>query len=450
MTRRLPFAVLALTAAAALGGLSAAAGAGTATAVAATTRAAPAASAHCPGGAACVAVLENGSVLATYSEAQIEAGDVQDGNQVGYAIRQQNGAICQQSDPIPAGSSLHYLLAQTPGVSLAKQGHVAVTASGVPDINFTTDEVSADGDSDFYDGQIPVVYGNGSSPDLGFIRGLRSNPSPCPPIGPQPGADVNAGVAGDFFDRQEIDVTIYSGPALSVSISPESPTTQVGHDLQLSASVGPQGEASYRYHWDFGDGSALTTRTDRVQHAWSESGSYEVQVTVDGSDGSHGQSGDDRVTVGAPPSGSPTPTPPGDGPSDGAGSPSPGPTNGPTSGKGHRVGAPPGPESTGLAVHGVPRIRASLQVLGTGGHGHAPTVRAGRVVVGRLIGDANDLTVVPSPGQLLAASAPGEHAIAASATSLWRTVAAALVGVDLVLLGIGRELRPRRVGRMRA
>lgn len=435
---RTPFLV------AATGGLAALLTAG---AVPASDSTAAAAAGGCPSGQACVAVYDGDRLVQTFSPAQIESGDVQSGEQDGYAIRERGGSTCSQSDPIPAGSSVYDLLRRA-GLSVGSQGHVAVSASGVPDINFSNQDMGADGGGDFYQTQIPVIYGDSSNPSLGFIRGLRADPDPCPTDGqPATGADYNAGTAGDFFDRQEIDVTVYSGPAVTVGIGPSDPQTAPARPVHVTASVEGSGSTSYRYHWDFGDGQSATTSTASATHRFTTAGSYEMSVSVDGSDGSHGQSPLDRVTVASSsPGPTPTPTTTVSSPSPGGTGPRPGPTTGPVHNAGRRAGANPRRSLPGLAVHGSAgvRVRAPAGPFlapGKGRRGQAPRVAAGRIVTGMLLGDAQELTASADPIRPVAGSAPSAVAGMSPADRLG---AAAGATAALVLIGSGAWRERRR------
>jgi hypothetical protein len=383
---------------------------------------------RCSDGQSCVAVIVGGSVVDTFTPSQIEAGDIH--NDPVYQVRQQHGTTCSDSDPIPAGSSIYSLLNQST-VSLTADGHVEVSSPGDASIDLTASEVSADGGGQFYDGQIPVVYGNGASSSLAFIRGLLANPAPCPPSGPQPGADSNAGTQGDFFGVSEIDVTVYGGPTLDVSLSPSPVNTATGKAVSFTAAVAEGGNATYTYDWVFGDGGAATTSVDHVTYPYDVTGSYVAQVTVDGSDGSTGISAPDTVTVGSKPKRT------GSTPHGGGTSPAPGPSTGPAKGSGQRGGAPATDSHSGVGTS------ATVHHADRRARRPEPRVAPGIEVTGQLLGSPSRLVAVaePNTSPLVLGSAPA--AAAGSGDSPLALSCGIAVAALLVAAGAARELRSR-------
>jgi hypothetical protein len=388
---------------------------------------------HCPDGQPCVAVIVDGSVVDMFTSAQIEAGDVQ--NSPVYEVRQRHGVTCTDSDPIAAGTSVYSLLSQAT-VSLTDVGHVEVTSPGVASIDLTAAQVSQDGGGQFYDGQIPVVYGNGSSSSLAFIRGLLASPAPCPPAGPAPSADSNAGAQGDFFGVPEIDLTVYGGPTLDVTMTPSSAATPTGQDVTFTATVAGGSNASYTYHWSFGDGGGTTSPVGHVSYSYDVAGSYVAQVTVDSSDGSTGISVPVTVTVG----GKPTTT--GTTPNGGGATPTPGPSAGPTKGAGHRTdasaGAQAGVDTKSGGSHPTSTTAASPHRRTTEFHAHAT------VVTGRLLGVPSRFvpTAAGQTSSLDLGSAPA--AAAGSGDSPLALSCGIAVAALLIAAGAARELRTHR------
>ncbi|MGA7383127.1 MAG: PKD domain-containing protein [Terriglobales bacterium] len=75
-----------------------------------------------------------------------------------------------------------------------------------------------------------------------------------------------------------------SVPAAAPSVSLKAPEqAQLGHMVELSAVVDPEGVPALRYHWDFGDG--VSAHGPAVTHAYTRNGVYTVRVSVDGMDG---------------------------------------------------------------------------------------------------------------------------------------------------------------------
>jgi hypothetical protein len=388
---------------------------------------------RCPIGQPCVAVIVGGAVIDTFTPSQIESGDIQ--NDPVYEVRQPHGSACTDSDPIAAGSSIYALLNQAT-VSLTTDGHVEVTSSGGASIDLTAAQVSADGGGQFYDGQIPVVYGNGDSSSLAFIRGLLASPAPCPPDGPVPGADSNAGAQGDFFGVSEIDLTVYGGPTLSVTMTPSPAATTPGKDVTFTANVVGGGKASYTYHWTFGDGGAATTSVDHVTYAYDVAGSYLAQVTVDGSDNSTGISAADQVTVGNHPPTS------GSTPNGGGRSPAPGPTAGPAKGRGHRSGAPATGTQAGVDTTGrsSPSQQASTTAIRHARHADLSTNHL-TLVSGQLLGAPTHFVAVTEvkSSPLVVGSAPA--AAAGSGAGPLALSCGIAIAALLVAGGAARELR---------
>jgi hypothetical protein len=402
--------------------------------------AAPAAAAGtadaCPDGQACVAVIAGGAVVDTFTPSQIEAGDIQD-NPV-YEVRQPHGTSCTDSDPIAAGSSIYSLLNQAT-VSLVDGGHVEVSSPGGASIDLTAAQVSANGGGQFYEGQVPVVYGNGESSSLAFIRGLLASPAPCPPTGPQPGADSNAGAQGDFFGVSEIDLTVYGAATLDVTMTPSTTSAATGQAVTFTAGVVNGGTATYAYHWSFGDGGGTTTTVDHVSYPYDVSGSYLAQVTVDGSDGSTGISAPTTVTVG----GKPTAT--GPTPNGGGSSPAPGPTTGPTKGDGHRGGAPATGTLAGVDTNaGKSQSKSTPTSAGSRARRASTPQVDTTAVTGRLLGRPSRFIAVTASktSPLLAGSAPA--ASAGSKSSPLALSCGIAIAVLLVAAGAARELHSHR------
>jgi hypothetical protein len=387
---------------------------------------------HCPDSQPCVAVIVGGAAVDTFTVAQVEAGDIQNGPV--YEIRQPRATACTDSDPIAAGSSISSLLSQST-VSLTNSGHVEVTSPGVASLDLTAAEVSANGGGQFYDGQIPVVYGDGASSSIAFIRGLLASPAPCPPTGPQAGADSNAGAQGDFFGVSEIDLTVYGGPTLGVTMTPSPATATTGKPVTFTADVAG-GDAAYIYHWTFGDGAAVTTFVDHVSYPYDAAGSYVAQVTVDGSDGTTGISAPDTVSVGS------RPTKTGTTPNGGGATPSPGPSSGPAKGSGHRTDAPSSATHTGVDSAGHPSRRTPSATPAAGrARRTGPTAGRTTAITGELLGDP--LRFIPAAETkswpLVVGSAPA--AAAGSGNSPLALSCGIAVAALLVATGAARELR---------
>lgn len=75
-----------------------------------------------------------------------------------------------------------------------------------------------------------------------------------------------------------------SVPAAAPTISVDAPSTaETGAVVKFSATAEADGVPAIAYHWDFGDGT--TEDAAQVNHAFTEEGSYTIQLKVDGVDG---------------------------------------------------------------------------------------------------------------------------------------------------------------------
>ena len=75
-----------------------------------------------------------------------------------------------------------------------------------------------------------------------------------------------------------ISVIVYPPPEVTIHMTPEQIFTGGAHDAVIFNAV-TQGEPSlWNYTWDFGDGD--TAIGQRVSHAYRNSGSFEVTLTL--------------------------------------------------------------------------------------------------------------------------------------------------------------------------
>jgi len=68
-------------------------------------------------------------------------------------------------------------------------------------------------------------------------------------------------------------------PIANFTYSPEKPVVNQSVTFDASSSYDPDGNIT-NYEWDFGDGNITNTTHEIIKHSYSESGSYEVILTV--------------------------------------------------------------------------------------------------------------------------------------------------------------------------
>lgn len=88
-------------------------------------------------------------------------------------------------------------------------------------------------------------------------------------------AQVTASDFAGVFARSLVAITVVSGPAVSVSISPV--VTDVGRPVSFNGSANG-GTAPYSYRWSFGDLGASTSLA--TSHAYATTGNFSVNLTV--------------------------------------------------------------------------------------------------------------------------------------------------------------------------
>jgi hypothetical protein len=103
------------------------------------------------------------------------------------------------------------------------------------------------------------------------------------PARPMAAARSQADYNSESIVQTQLDLTVFSGPALTVAIASSSTNPQPNKQVQLSAS--PTG-SGLSYTWRFADGTVLHGST--VSHTFTRSGTQGVYVTVRGSGGSAG------------------------------------------------------------------------------------------------------------------------------------------------------------------
>jgi len=73
-------------------------------------------------------------------------------------------------------------------------------------------------------------------------------------------------------------------PIANFTYYPEKPVVNQSVTFDASSSYDPDGKIM-NYEWDFGDGNITNTTEEKINHSYSEAGSYEVTLTVKDDDG---------------------------------------------------------------------------------------------------------------------------------------------------------------------
>jgi PKD repeat protein len=235
-----------------------------------------------------------------------------------------------QSEPRPGRAlSLRHLLGQlNPPIA---PGSVTFTAApdrdGVPS-TLTTNDLADPSDPafPFQAGLMPAIFIVGNNDAIGYIRPLRGD------------ADTNG---DDFWQTNSLgalELTVHTtGKLLTPTVHADRTKTTTGKSDAFTATLDQAPATPITYTWSFGDGRTATAQ-DAASHVFKTSGSYFVVVTVQGADGSIGQSKPVQITVGKPPKPKPHPSS-----SPGTGtSPHPNnPSTGPNHSSGGRAGTAP-------------------------------------------------------------------------------------------------------------
>jgi PKD domain len=236
-----------------------------------------------------------------------------------------------QSEPRPGRAlSIRHLLGQlNPPIA---PGSVTFAAApnrdGVPS-TLTTNDLADPTDPafPFQAGLMPAIFIVGNNDAIGYFRPLRN-------------ADDTNG--NDFWQTNSLgalELTVHTtGKVLTPTVHADRTKTTTGKRDTFTATFDQALATSITYTWSFGDGGTATTLDATATHVFKSSGSYFVVLTVQGADGSIGQSKPVQITVGKPPKPKPHPSS-----SPGTGtSPHPNnPSTGPNHSSGGRVGTTP-------------------------------------------------------------------------------------------------------------
>jgi len=90
-------------------------------------------------------------------------------------------------------------------------------------------------------------------------------------------------------------------PIANFTYSPEKPVVNQSVTFDASSSYDPDGNIT-NYEWDFGDGNIMITTEEKINHSYSEAGSYEVVLTVTDDKGATNSTTKMITVMPAPPS----------------------------------------------------------------------------------------------------------------------------------------------------
>jgi len=90
-------------------------------------------------------------------------------------------------------------------------------------------------------------------------------------------------------------------PIANFTYYPEKPVVNQSVTFDASSSYDPDGKIM-NYEWDFGDGNIMITTEEKINHSYSEAGSYEVTLTVTDDEGAKNSTTKMITVMPAPPS----------------------------------------------------------------------------------------------------------------------------------------------------
>ncbi|MFT4288546.1 PKD domain-containing protein [Nocardioides sp.] len=397
----------------------------------------------CGGEGPCVVVevAETGSTTTFDLDELLALEDVFDQS---FVLRESSGA--SQSLSVAAATSLRAVVAAVPVDPDSVTYTEVLDTSGVAH-RLAAGELGAAGSNGFAGGLEPVVYPSGGDGEvLTYIRPLRSSEDV------NVSSDPNYGGYFATADGGALHVMVHTtGELLNPVIDADDLTPSLGDAVALSVSFDEEPGTSLTYAWDFGDGTGSTDPAPT--HAWTDAGSYWVNLTVTGSN-AVGRADAVKVTVGEAASATATATA-GDGVATSA-APSVGPTKSGGRHQGGKASTATGPtagataSATTGASSGATASAATATATATASASSSaePTATAA--------GDRIEGVVLVAAGQ---APAAGGEQIAAAARGgqvpgSWGLPGwSGGVGAGVLLLGLGAlaEARPRwwrRRGRM--
>lgn len=278
-----------------------------------------------------------------------------------FALYQTNGSSYDETFPKTTWTLATVLSCLDVPVKVSQITSVSiVSASGAPEVDSESQLTQADLNlpSDFNDpSTTAVIYdiaANTSNPQFEYTRPWRDSP------------DANNNDQFTETANTPIDIEVFEGPHLTVSVSASRTTVAAGDAVSFKATVTGPDANNLSYSWYFG-GAAAPSTAAAPQVTFANAGTYDVGLEVTNADGGSGSAPNTTITVNGsgppPPTKTGTTTTPGGGEQPTATSPTgtpTGPTTTPPPGRGSKT--PPGKKP------GAPKPSAHRQRDGSSHH----------------------------------------------------------------------------------
>jgi chitodextrinase len=424
-----------------------------------------AATGGCGADEACVSVkVVDGSGVVTASR-ELDADELRPYQDITDAVyRLKNTAGRVQSQNVPWAVSLRALVSTVPLPGGGVVDPSSVTFVEVVDDSdlghpLTGDDLAPAASNGFVDDQMPAVFINTGAGSAHYIRPLRSNDPDDLNVTADP--NRNGWVAVAAPDRLEV-VVHTAGTLLAPTITASTLTTKVGAGVRFGAVL--SSPTALTYSWDFRDGG--TSAAAAPSHAWKQSGTYYVNLTVRGADGSFGRAKAVLISVSPRPTTAPSVSPGGTGSNPATSAPD----TGPSTSKGRHHGgrasssAQDGADAGAASGAGPSAPTDTPRAAATATAAAGPTLPPGSTRVRGIALVASGLGSLAAQDadvnqpQTRAATAAAARARAESESWSWTAWVAAGVGVA-VLLAAGmatettrtrRHDRRGRIGRRRS
>ena len=145
-----------------------------------------------------------------------------------------------------------------------------------------------DGSDSYADGLVPAVYAT-SDGGVGYLRPLESDKN-----------DVNAPEVFATKPGEPLELTFHvTGSLLSAKIAAPTKVT-TSRPASFSATISPKTDQKLSYAWNFTGGTNAQARTASPTYQYKKDGTYNVNLSVRGDDGSYGRAATTAVSVGEP------------------------------------------------------------------------------------------------------------------------------------------------------